>query len=100
VHTQTFTLSLHDALPIYPIPMRHGLTAGELALFFNKEYEINCDLEIITMDNWARADFYDETDAPWVLPSPNMPTVDTTVVFPGRSEEHTSELQSRGHLVC
>jgi uncharacterized protein YbbC (DUF1343 family) len=68
---------------MYPIPMRHGLTVGELALFFNKEFDINCELEVITMDNWTREDFYDETDAPWVMPSPNMPTVDTTVVFPG-----------------
>lgn len=68
---------------MFPIPMRHGLTVGELAGFFNKEFEINCELEVITMDNWAREDFYDETDAPWVMPSPNIPTVDTTVVFPG-----------------
>jgi len=66
----------------YPIPMRHGLTAGELAQLFNREFGINCELEIVTMDNWSREDFYDETDAPWVMPSPNMPTVDTTVVFP------------------
>ena len=66
----------------FPIPMRHGLTVGELARLFNVEYNINCDLEVITMDNWARQNFYDETDAPWVMPSPNMPTVDTTVVFP------------------
>ncbi len=66
----------------FPIPMRHGLTVGELALLFNKEYGINCDLEIIKMDNWNRENFYDETDAPWVMPSPNMPTIDTSVVFP------------------
>ena len=66
----------------YPIPMRHGLTAGELAQLFNREFDINCELEIVTMDNWSREDFYDETDAPWVMPSPNMPTVDTTVAFP------------------
>lgn len=66
----------------YPIPMRHGLTVGELAKFFNSEYGINCELEVITMDGWERADFYDETDSPWVMPSPNIPTVDTTVVFP------------------
>jgi uncharacterized protein YbbC (DUF1343 family) len=66
----------------YPIPMRHGLTVGELAKFFNREYEINCELEVITMNGWERADFYDETDSPWVMPSPNIPTVDTTVVFP------------------
>lgn len=67
---------------MYPIPMRHGLTVGELANFFNREFNINCDLEVITMENWAREDFYDETDAPWVMPSPNMPTVETAVVFP------------------
>lgn len=67
----------------YPIPMRHGLTAGELARLFNQEYQINCDLEVVAMDNWGREDFYDETDAYWVMPSPNMPTVDTTIVFPG-----------------
>lgn len=66
----------------YPIPMRHGLTVGELAKLFNHEFAINCDLEIVTMNNWAREDFYDETDSPWVMPSPNMPTVETTVVFP------------------
>jgi uncharacterized protein YbbC (DUF1343 family) len=66
----------------YPIPMRHGLTAGELAQLFNREFSINCELEVIKMDNWSREDFYDETDAPWVMPSPNMPTVDTSVVFP------------------
>lgn len=66
----------------YPIPMRHGMTAAELARLFNREFGINCELETVTMDNWNREDFYDETDAPWVMPSPNMPTVDTTVVFP------------------
>jgi len=66
----------------YPIPMRHGLTAGELAQLFNKEFGINCELEVVTMDNWTRQDYYDDMDAPWVMPSPNMPTVDTTVVFP------------------
>jgi uncharacterized protein YbbC (DUF1343 family) len=66
----------------YPIPMRHGLTVGELAKLFNSEFGINCELEVITMDGLERIDFYDETDAPWVMPSPNIPTVDTTVVFP------------------
>ena len=67
---------------MYPIPMRHGMTVGELAQLFNVNFELHCDLEVITMDNWSRKDFYDETDAPWVMPSPNMPTVDTAVVFP------------------
>ena len=68
---------------MFPIPMRHGMTVGELAKFFNSDFELHCDLEIVTMDNWSRGDFYDETDCPWVMPSPNMPTVDTSVVFPG-----------------
>jgi uncharacterized protein YbbC (DUF1343 family) len=67
----------------YPIPMRHGLTVGELAKLFNREFGINCELEVVSMDGWDREYFYDETDAPWVMPSPNMPTVDTTIVFPG-----------------
>ncbi len=66
----------------YPIPMRHGLTVGELANLFNREFGINCELEVISMDGWKRGDFCDETDAPWVMPSPNIPTVDTTIVFP------------------
>ncbi|HEX8371099.1 MAG TPA: DUF1343 domain-containing protein [Pyrinomonadaceae bacterium] len=67
---------------MFPIPMRHGLTSGELAKLFNAEFSINCELEVVAMDEWSREDFYDETDAPWVMPSPNMPTVDTTIVFP------------------
>jgi uncharacterized protein YbbC (DUF1343 family) len=66
----------------YPIPMRHGLTIGELAKLFNQKFGINCDLEVIEMDGWSREKFYDETDAPWVPPSPNIPTVSTAVVFP------------------
>jgi uncharacterized protein YbbC (DUF1343 family) len=66
----------------FPIPMRHGLTVGELAMFFNREFSIGCELEVVKMDNWSREDFYDETDAPWAMPSPNMPTVETAVVFP------------------
>lgn len=68
---------------MYPIPMRHGMTVGELANLFNTDFELHCDLEVITMDGWSREDFADETDAPWVLPSPNMPTVDTAIVFAG-----------------
>jgi uncharacterized protein YbbC (DUF1343 family) len=63
--------------------MRHSLTIGELATLFNEEYGINCDLEVIKMDNWSRENYYDETHSPWVLPSPNIPTVSTSVVFPG-----------------
>lgn len=68
---------------LFPIPMRHGLTVGELAKLFNSEFGINADLEVLTMDGWERQFYLDETDAPWVMPSPNMPTVETAAVFPG-----------------
>ncbi len=67
----------------FPIPMRHGMTAGELAKLFNDEFGINCDLEIIGMEGWSRGLYFDQTDLSWVVPSPNMPTVDTAIVFPG-----------------
>lgn len=67
----------------FPIPMRHGLTIGELALMFQKKFNLECDLEVIKMSNWRRDLWFDETDAPWVMPSPNMPTLETATVFPG-----------------
>lgn len=68
---------------MFPIPMRHGMTVGELAQLFNEDFSLRCDLEVVTMDGWSREAFADEADFPWVMPSPNMPTVDTAVVFPG-----------------
>ncbi|HWQ32934.1 MAG TPA: DUF1343 domain-containing protein [Blastocatellia bacterium] len=68
---------------MYPIPMRHGMTVAELALMFNQEFGIGCELEVVPMRGWSRELYLDETDAPWVLPSPNMPTVETAVVYPG-----------------
>lgn len=82
VEGNTLEIGQESFVGQYPIPMRHGMTVGELAKFFNSEFDINCELEVVTMDNWNREDFYDETDAPWVMPSPNMPTVETAVVFP------------------
>jgi uncharacterized protein YbbC (DUF1343 family) len=68
---------------LYPIPTRHGMTAGELALMFQKTFGVECELEVVKMQGWERDLWYDETDAPWVLPSPNMPTLDAATVFPG-----------------
>ena len=67
----------------YAIPMRHGLTIGELARLFNEHFGIGADLEVVTMDGWRRADYGDDAGAPWIMPSPNMPTLDTAVVYPG-----------------
>src|SRR6476469_349656 len=59
----------------YPIPMRHGMTIGELALLFNNEFGTGADVEIAKMDGWKREMYFDETHLPWVMPSPNMPTL-------------------------
>jgi len=67
----------------YPIPMRHGMTIGELAQLFNAEYGIGATLEVIRMDGWTRDMYFDATGLPWVMPSPNMPTLDTAIVYPG-----------------
>jgi uncharacterized protein YbbC (DUF1343 family) len=69
---------------LYPIPMRHGLTFGELALLMNREYGIGADLEIITMAGWQRQMLYRDTGLPFVFPSPNMPTPETALVYPGQ----------------
>jgi uncharacterized protein YbbC (DUF1343 family) len=68
---------------LFPIPMRHGMTTGELALLFNSEYGIHCDLSIIEMQGWKRNDWYDRTGLPWIQPSPNLPTLDSATVYPG-----------------
>ena len=67
----------------YPIPMRHGMTIGELAQLFNTEFGIGADLEVVKMDGWRRDMYFDATGLPWVIPSPNMPTLDTAIVYPG-----------------
>ena len=67
----------------YPIPMRHGMTIGELASLFNTEFGLGAKLEVVKMEGWSRSSYGDETGLPWVLPSPNIPTVDSAVVYPG-----------------
>jgi uncharacterized protein YbbC (DUF1343 family) len=67
----------------FPIPMRHGMTIGELAALFNEQFAIGASLEIARMERWRRQMYADDTGQPWVMPSPNMPTLDTAVVYPG-----------------
>ena len=67
----------------FPIPMRHGMTIGELAALFNEEFGIGAQVEIARMERWERGRYGDEVGLPWVIPSPNMPTIDTAVVYPG-----------------
>lgn len=68
----------------YPIPMRHGMTIGELASMFNQAYRIGCDLEIIPMRGWERSMLFSDTGRPWVAPSPNLPTPLSALVYPGQ----------------
>jgi len=67
----------------FPIPMRHGMTIGELAELFNNAFEIKAPLEVVEMQGWKREMYADETSLPWVMPSPNMPTLDSAIVYPG-----------------
>jgi uncharacterized protein YbbC (DUF1343 family) len=67
----------------FPIPMRHGMTIGELARFFNDHFGIKAPLEVVEMEGWSRPMYGDETGLPWVMPSPNIPTLDSAIVYPG-----------------
>ena len=67
----------------YPIPMRHGLTIGEIARLFNGAFGIGAALDVVPLSGWQRSMYYDETGLPWVLPSPNLPTLDSAIVYPG-----------------
>jgi uncharacterized protein YbbC (DUF1343 family) len=81
----------------FEIPTRHGMTTGELAGMFNEHFRIGCELEIVPMEGWNREMWFEETGLPWVLPSPNIPTVDTCVVFPATVHIEGTELsEGRG----
>jgi uncharacterized protein YbbC (DUF1343 family) len=67
----------------FPIPMRHGMTIGELARMFNDEFGIGAALDVVRLDGWRRESYLDETGLPWVIPSPNLPTLDSAIVYPG-----------------
>ena len=68
----------------FPLPMRHGLTIGELAHLFNEHFGIDCGLEVIQMEGWRRSMFFGQTGLPWVPPSPNLPGPVSTMVYPGQ----------------
>jgi uncharacterized protein YbbC (DUF1343 family) len=68
---------------MYPIPMRHGMTIGELARLFNEEFALGAKLEVVAMQGWRREMYFDDTGLTWIISSPNIPTFDTTTVYPG-----------------
>lgn len=81
----------------FPIATRHGMTFCELGRLFNEAFGIGSELECVMMEGWSRTLWYDETDSPWVLPSPNMPTLDAATVFPGTVHlEGTQMSEGRG----
>lgn len=83
---------------MYPIPQRYGMTIGEYAKYLNKTQKIKCDLEVVPMNGWTRDMYYDETGLKtWVMPSPNMPTLDTATVYTGTCLfEGTNVSEGRG----
>lgn len=68
---------------LYPIPVQYGMTIGEIARLFNETFAIDADLHVVPLQGWKRDLFWEDTGLPWVYPSPNMPTVDTAVIYPG-----------------
>lgn len=86
---------------VLPLPIRYGMTVGEIAALFNSEsyggFSLGIDLTVIPMTGYKRAMWYDETGIPWVLPSPNMPTLETAVIYPGMClMEGTNLSEGRG----
>ena len=82
---------------LHPLPVRHGKTVGELAQLFREECTPGADLVVLPMEDWNRAHYIEETGLPWVMPSPNMPTPDTAVVYPGMCLlEGTNVSEGRG----
>ncbi len=89
--------SLSSFVGRYPIPMRHGLTIGELATLFNNHFGIDCDLTVIPMKGWRRGMYFSQTGLPWIAPSPNLPTPTSTIVYPGQVIwEGTNVSEGRG----
>jgi uncharacterized protein YbbC (DUF1343 family) len=83
---------------LFPIPLRFGMTAGELARLFNDKFLARtAKLTVIPMEGWKRSMWFDETGLPWIIPSPNMPTLDTAAVYPGLvAIEGTNMSEGRG----
>ena len=69
---------------IAPIPIRHGMTVGELALMFNDIFSFKAEIEVLKISGWQKNMWFDDTGLPWVAPSPNMPNLETAIVYPGR----------------
>jgi uncharacterized protein YbbC (DUF1343 family) len=67
----------------HPLPLRHGMTMGELAQFFNAQNHVGAQLTVVAMKDWQRGDWFDSTNLPWVNPSPNMRSLNAALLYPG-----------------
>ncbi len=91
------TLECASFVGRYPIPMRHGLTIGELSLLINQDHHIGADLKVIPMQGWKRKMFFQDTGLPWISPSPNLPSPVSAMVYPGQVLwEGTNVSEGRG----
>lgn len=82
-----------------PLPNRHGLTIGEIARYLQTRRGVECELDVIQMQGWERGMYFADTALPWVLPSPNLPTLDTALVYTGMCLVEATEL-SEGRGTC
>ncbi len=69
---------------LFPVPLRHGMTIGEMARLCNDSFHLGASLEVLPLQGWHRGMYHDDTGLPWVLPSPNLPTLDSAIVYPGQ----------------
>jgi uncharacterized protein YbbC (DUF1343 family) len=81
-----------DFIAYFPIPMRHGMTVGELARLYNADFGIGCRLEVVPMEGWTRPMYYDATGLPWVNPSPNLRSLEAAISYPGLGALETTPL--------
>src|SRR5688572_14449693 len=83
VECETRVRGFDSFVGLFPIPMRHRMTIGELANLFNQVFNLGATVEVAAMEGWRRQMYADATGLPWVMPSPNIPTLDTAIVYPG-----------------
>lgn len=84
---------------LHPLPNRHGLTPGEIARYVQRRRGVECEVDVLPLRGWRRSMYFEDTGLPWVYPSPNMPTVDTALVYPGMCLVEATEL-SEGRGTC
>jgi uncharacterized protein YbbC (DUF1343 family) len=88
---------LENFCGLFPIPQRHGMTVGELAHLYVDSFGVRCPLTVVQCQGWRRGEYFDQTGLPWVMPSPNMPTLDSALVYPGTCLlEATNVSEGRG----